>query len=270
MDELDRIPWKQLKHAYGTAADVPGLLRALRTAPRDRSDDDAPLWSVFTSICHQGTVYEASCYAVPYLLKLAADRTVPDRAGVLFLLAEIAKGMSGQKKWVVRAHRAVAKGFDLFVEIARQGGEFGLAAAHVLAQFPDSAAKVGRIVRRLLAVEKRPPPSAGLILLLGEVGDASPAARSALAEAAGSDELSVRQAAAVSIARLKLRPLPRSARDAIVEALTVEESEDFRHLPWDASGDTDNYFDELRACLAAGPKGAGRDVDFGVRVRSSE
>jgi hypothetical protein len=37
LDGLDSIPWQQLTHAYGSAEDVPHLLRALRTAPPNQS-----------------------------------------------------------------------------------------------------------------------------------------------------------------------------------------------------------------------------------------
>ena len=232
------------------AGEVPALLRKMRTAPRNFSNDDAPLWQLYDSLCHQGTVCEASSYAVPFLLELAANRETPDRIGVLLVLADIAQGESGRKKWSQTAHGAVAEGFDRLVLITKEKGNVALAAAHVLAQFPEHAAKVGRILRRLLATETRVPQRAGLLLLFGDVGDSSPSARAILTKAVKSADLSQRQAAAVSIARLKLRPLPLGAREAIGETLSSKESEDFRQVPWDATNETDNYEAELRSCLS--------------------
>ncbi len=245
MDKLDQIPWNQMK-----AGDVPGLLRKMRTAPPDFSNDEAPLWLLYDALCHQGTVCEASSYAVPFLLELAANPKTPDRVGVLLVLADIAQGESDRKKWGQAAHVAVAGGFDTLVQITKEQGDVALAAAHVLAQFPEHAAKVGRILRRLLAAETRVPQRAGLLLLFGDVGDSSLAARAVLTKGAKSADRSQRQAAAVSIARLKLRPLPPGAREAIGETLSGEESEDFRKLPWDATNPTDNYEAELRSCLS--------------------
>ena len=72
MDRLDSIPWKDLKHAYGSAEDVPDLLRSLRAASPDNAyDEGSPLWCLFGNIWHQGTIYEATSYAVPFLLELA-------------------------------------------------------------------------------------------------------------------------------------------------------------------------------------------------------
>ena len=87
MKELDDIPWAQLTHAYGSAGDVPDLLRSLRTASPDLSGDESPLWQLFGNIYHQGTVYEATSYAVPFLIEPAADPETPDRNGILELLA---------------------------------------------------------------------------------------------------------------------------------------------------------------------------------------
>ncbi len=88
--DLDSIDWASLTHAYGSAEDVPGLLSALRS-------DDAKVrsearYELNGNIVHQGTRYEASAYAVPFLLELAADRTTPDRHEIISLLTGLATG----------------------------------------------------------------------------------------------------------------------------------------------------------------------------------
>jgi hypothetical protein len=152
MDALDQILWKDLTHAYGSAADVPHLLRWLRTASSDLKGEGHPLWHLFGNIWHQGTVYEATSYAVPFLIELAVDRHTPDRVGVLSLLAEIANGTSysdvhgnlrkdpdferkrnRELAWVRQAHDAVAAGFAQFLDLTNESGDVACAAAHVLA-----------------------------------------------------------------------------------------------------------------------------------------
>ena len=54
-------------HAYGAADDVPALLRELISAPPDEALSE--LWN---NICHQGSVYSATPYAVPFLAGIAA------------------------------------------------------------------------------------------------------------------------------------------------------------------------------------------------------
>ncbi|NDZ55928.1 hypothetical protein G3I47_01315, partial [Streptomyces anulatus] len=86
--EVDAQPWASYTHAYGSAEDVPGCLRALA------GDDDAAAEEaqseLYGSILHQGSVYEASAKAVPFLARIAAAgiRT----ADVLLLIGGIAEG----------------------------------------------------------------------------------------------------------------------------------------------------------------------------------
>jgi hypothetical protein len=260
VDDLDSIPWKDLTHAYGPADDVPDLLRALRTAAPDVQGEDSPLWHLFGNIWHQGTVYEATAYAVPFLIELAVDRQTPDRVGILSLLAEIARGSSyhavhgdhggepdfDQRKnreltWVRQAHYAVAAGFKQFANLTIESGEVRFAAAHVLAQLPEHGAEVAAILRTLLRKEARVSYRAGLLLLFGSVGDRSPETLSVLRDAVNSSERVERHAGAFSIARLNVRPLPEGAYAAIMEAIAADDLEaNLQDLPWDATGRLDN------------------------------
>ncbi|WP_257135648.1 HEAT repeat domain-containing protein, partial [Streptomyces sp. b94] len=86
--DLDAQPWASYTHAYGSAEDVPGHLRAL-AADDDAAADEAQS-ELYGSILHQGSVYEASAKAVPFLARTAAAgiRTTE----VLLLLGGIAEG----------------------------------------------------------------------------------------------------------------------------------------------------------------------------------
>ncbi|WP_153449695.1 hypothetical protein [Streptomyces smaragdinus] len=70
LDGLDQRPWPGLEHAYGTAEDVPDLLRAL--TGEDEEEAEEALEELWSSIVHQGTVYPATVEAVPFLARLAA------------------------------------------------------------------------------------------------------------------------------------------------------------------------------------------------------
>ncbi len=89
-DRLDEIPWRSLHHAYGTAEEVPRLLRALAQP----AQQEAALSELFGNVWHQGTVYEASSYAVPFLLELVAEPTIPGRDEILGLIGAMAAGKS--------------------------------------------------------------------------------------------------------------------------------------------------------------------------------
>ncbi|WP_051740023.1 hypothetical protein [Kitasatospora sp. MBT66] len=60
--------WSQLKHAYGTAEDIPALFERLGAEPNDEAWSD--LWS---RLCHQGSVYSASFAALALLADLGSE-----------------------------------------------------------------------------------------------------------------------------------------------------------------------------------------------------
>src|SRR5688572_7894632 len=68
LDGIDSIDWASLNHAYGSAEDVPGLLRQL-TSDDDEKRQEA-IYELFGNIWHQGTVYPATAVAVPFLYEL--------------------------------------------------------------------------------------------------------------------------------------------------------------------------------------------------------
>ena len=87
---LDEIGWAELKHAYGPADDVPGLIRALASTEPD--ERERARRTLYGNIFHQGNRYEATAYAVPFLARLAADPQVPQRDEIVLMLAVMAIG----------------------------------------------------------------------------------------------------------------------------------------------------------------------------------
>lgn len=65
---LDDRGWATLRHAYGSAGDIPALLRELRTFPPDTEYQAQPYFALWSALCHQGDVYTASYAAVPHLV----------------------------------------------------------------------------------------------------------------------------------------------------------------------------------------------------------
>ncbi len=74
MLSLDDPRWGELRHAYGAATDIPGLLRALASSPEQKANyKDEPWLSLWSSLCHQGDVYTASYAAVPHIVQIASE-----------------------------------------------------------------------------------------------------------------------------------------------------------------------------------------------------
>ncbi|QDY79009.1 PBS lyase [Streptomyces qinzhouensis] len=84
---IDEVEWAGLEHAYGSAGDVPGLLRGL--ASPDPAVRESALDGMYGAVHHQGDVYDSTLACIPFLLELVADPAVPDRGGIVELLTSI-------------------------------------------------------------------------------------------------------------------------------------------------------------------------------------
>ena len=87
---LDEIDWAGLEHAYGPAGDVPGLIRALASTEPD--ERERARHALYGNVFHQGSRYEATAYAVPFLARLAVGPQVPQRDEIVLMLAAMAIG----------------------------------------------------------------------------------------------------------------------------------------------------------------------------------
>lgn len=96
---LDAVPWTLLHDAYGPAVDVPVHLYSAALGQADTRA--AAWWELWGNVHHQGTVYEASVHAVPFVAAIASDPKHTDRVQALSFLRELAVG-SGQHAPAVR------------------------------------------------------------------------------------------------------------------------------------------------------------------------
>ncbi|MER7668102.1 HEAT repeat domain-containing protein [Kitasatospora sp. NPDC096128] len=86
---LDTIDWAGLRHNYGSAQDVPGLLR--RCAGPDRKDAVEAAGKLDAAVFHQGGwICSAAPATLPFLVDLAARPENPVRLELLELLAYLA------------------------------------------------------------------------------------------------------------------------------------------------------------------------------------
>ena len=135
LEGLDGIPWADLRHAYGPAQDVPGLLRAI--ASGDHETVTSAVGELHGNIWHQGTVYEATLRAVPFLARMAAAGVAP--ADLLYLLGFIAESRDDAHLTVPGSARAaVAAQAGLLAPLLRSpDGQVRMAAAWALASRPS-------------------------------------------------------------------------------------------------------------------------------------
>ncbi len=177
LDNLDSIEWSKINHSYGPATDLPATLRVL--ASGDKKQRERASWELHGNIWHQGTVYEATAYAVPFLLELVRGNH-PDTLDVLGLLALIADGNSYLKvhgkgvkmtdgefqaqlarelEWVIQAKKAVATGTELFMELLatqdrklREMGALLLGLTRSVRSASDNISTV-EVIERIMGIE---------------------------------------------------------------------------------------------------------------------
>jgi HEAT repeat protein len=158
LEDLDKIDWNRFP-----AGDVPQLLRTLLSP--DEEQRYAAVNELFDDICHQGTIYEASIYAIPFLIELLQSSATPDRSTVAVLLASIASGNG-----FFEVHAEINPGPITWREIlAREGRD--------LDKELEREREITTAVRREAAK--------GLPLLIPFLSDPEPDVRSAVARALG-------------------------------------------------------------------------------------
>lgn len=276
LDGLDEINWRDLSHAYGPADDVPELLRALAEGNCSAEDAVGEFWG---NIWHQGTVYEASAYAVPFLLELVQEEKIADREWLLMLLDSLASGSSyldvheampeqadrefqaGREQeinWVRAAHEAVAKGIPMYLRLLQnERFQIRTVAACLLSHFPESAGETLTVLRSSLGSETQNDAQASLMLCLGRLGDrdADTGRATEAALSAGKDDPRRRAAALALLWRDKSEAAPAAVQ--VVEDVLADEGgfiPDYAFSVWDIDADPGGTFFE--ALLLRGPEKA--------------
>lgn len=201
---LDAVPWDKLRHAYGSAADVPKLLRAWAQGD---SDADRELG---TSIVHQGTIYDATAPAIPFLLALL--RVAPEgdrRTSLLVTLASIANGRSWAethagsstevergREWTRANRDALRKGIPTFVGLLADADHWTreYAFAAVARLLPSDEATVEHLVDALRR-EPKPDTRDSMAFAFAEMLDVTSRRIDLLTRALAGDESSRAQVA---------------------------------------------------------------------------
>ncbi|WP_247614036.1 HEAT repeat domain-containing protein [Streptomyces tagetis] len=165
-DGLRDIDWASMEHAYGSAEEVPALLRALRSPVAE--ERRKALDRFYGAVHHQGSVYPPTAASLPFLFELAVDAATPDRAAVVALLVSIGReslesgfeddGTEIEYDPPMGCGQAVAflreRGAE-FAELARDPDPaVRLAAIGGLGLFLDDADRAIAVLRERLAAER--------------------------------------------------------------------------------------------------------------------
>lgn len=85
-EQLRRVEWARLTHAYGYAHDVPKILR--RMVSSDTSERAAGWDAFWGSLNHQGDFYDSTVAVIPFLIDSLNYGDVPCREGILDCLRQ--------------------------------------------------------------------------------------------------------------------------------------------------------------------------------------
>jgi hypothetical protein len=166
---LDSIPWAQLEGPYGTSEGVPAAIRSLWSG--GEGERAGAVGELQEKLWHQGTVYEVTAPAVPFIAEAALGDVVgrDDRIWLILLLAWIAGGTS---RWAGAARDAAKNSLPGFLERLDAETDPGLQIALVdlAAQFPEDAEASRPRISRLLDGEDEEPRRVVLEVALAALG----------------------------------------------------------------------------------------------------
>lgn len=174
---LDAVDWAGLEHNYGSAEDVPGLLR--RCAGPGQDDADRAASELLNLLFHQGGwVCSGATAALPFVLRLAATPQVPSRCALLELVAMLAAEAGRVESrfldagWVPAWERALP---GLLALLRDPEPEIRRAAADVLGACPGPGESVLPELLRCWEAESDPATRLELVLSLGRAALGAPA-----------------------------------------------------------------------------------------------
>jgi hypothetical protein len=243
---LEDIDWHNLQHAYGAADDVPKLLRLLLSD--DGQVRDSAWQELYGNIWHQGDVYQATSFAVPFFIRLLDSEEVLDKDAILDFLHTLATAqphLSEDHTWMEpvldqqghdfkaeierarlytsRTHEAVSAGLDTYLAHLKYAEpHVRQAAAVLLCALPEHALRVLPAFAAQIATEHEVNVKAELVQNLGLLLETLPPTARApyielLADLVRAQESPrVRFAAAVALVR-------NSEDEAVPQAIQVLE-----------------------------------------------
>jgi hypothetical protein len=81
---LDDIEWDKLRHNYGSAKNIPDLLKAVDEA-KSHQEFEKLLGDLWNYIYHQGTLCEATSYTLKFAIQILKNTDIVERKVLLFM-----------------------------------------------------------------------------------------------------------------------------------------------------------------------------------------
>ncbi len=258
LETLKTVHWEELSHAYGQANDIPELLLALTSG--EQIARERAIETLFTNIYHQGTVYQASAYAAPFLIELLTHEKVQGKEDLLFLLAHLARGdgyhhqhldlsseeeiqspqfqeeMAEQLFWVRKTHEAVSEGKDIYIALLEHPDiRVKMGAAYLLAHLQEYAPQTIPLLYALFKSEGDERVKANLIFSLAALDLQSVRGYQFVKElATRADNLLLQFVAALVTVKSGRNDIPHRVIDLLIQVAMpkIEVGEAYGWIPW--------------------------------------
>ncbi|MEU4097674.1 HEAT repeat domain-containing protein [Streptomyces sp. NPDC026673] len=241
-EELGAVDWAELWHAYGSARDVPDLIRDLHSGDAERIGK--ALDTMDGRLLHQGTVYPATAAAVPFLVHAVAHLT--RRRDELLLLIAGAAGERETRTGVAEEARARVAACvpELLPFLADDDQAVRRAAVRVasLAAGDTVPEALRRLVERY-AADPDPEVRADALTALTLLDPDREAAGRRLREALEDGSAILRAAAALALMELSGPPFPAEWVRVLAEAAADGPAVD--SMPFPGLGAADDRGSEL-------------------------
>jgi hypothetical protein len=103
LEEVDRVLWAELEHAYGTGRIGPQLHQDVAATLRKLGDRkpgafEEGVEALFGNLCHQGTIYRSTAFGVPFLAAFAAGTDFTPNQSVTFVAIFASIGIAASYK----------------------------------------------------------------------------------------------------------------------------------------------------------------------------
>lgn len=260
LEGLDSIQWSALNHAYGSADDVPDLIRSLLQPDDDTRD--RTLYALYSNIWHQGTVYQATPYAVPFLIELLSSPTVTRKYDILIYLSHLAQGntyldnpqdnylfvdnrdldifhqqLETELNYVRRTYIAVRDGIEAYFQLMLNKHEdlqTRMAVPYLLSNFTEFQTMIVPRLLRLLPTEQHRLMRASIIMTLRYLQHGQNTFDHLEPYLAPDEDLIVQIATAMAISEISGAKTPFHVIDLLVDVLqhSTVVDEEYEQLTW--------------------------------------
>jgi hypothetical protein len=182
---VDTIDWSDLEHAYGSASDIPPLLKQISIAKGRKLLD--PINELYSRVLHQGTIYSASPPAAHALIEMLSTAAPPEKA----IFYELLTGFCEAARLAFADGRAIpchaggdpVDGREIEREIRGAFATFVVDLPHaepairnnavsVLTAFPDADPAIAHVVRQRWSAESDATVRAAIVTGLDRLRDA--------------------------------------------------------------------------------------------------